>query len=184
MIRELWSNKWLAIKEMVDPERGVNGYTFSHEARCKGKILVILPFRKNGDNTVSFYLRREITPCWGMEPRISSITGGVENDDPLTTAMHELQEEAGYACQKENLIDLGTTYGVKSADTVYFIYGVDVTNLPQGKAMGDGSQLEAQASMVWTNENEVPRAVDPMVAMAYIRLKQTGLVGHMKDRFS
>lgn len=171
MIRELWSNKWLAIKEVVEPEQGVHGYTFMHEKRCEGKIVVVLPFKNNPDGSTWYLLRREITPCWGMAPAVSAITGGVEGVDPAITAMQELEEESGFTCRPIDLIPLGTSHGTKSVDTTYYLFAVNVTGRTPGKAKGDGSELETVATVGWARDEDIPQVEDPQVALAYLRLR-------------
>jgi len=171
MIRELWSNNWLAVKEVVEPDKGVKGYSFLHEKRCGGKIVVLMPYKIDKDNSVWYLLRKEVTPCWGMDQVVSSITGGVEHDDVLNTAINELKEEAGYICTPDELIPLGTTYGTKSTDTVYSLFAIDVTSKKQGTATGDGSKLEAMAECGWGRDIDVARSKDPQVSVAWLRLQ-------------
>jgi 8-oxo-dGTP pyrophosphatase MutT (NUDIX family) len=102
-----------------------------------------------------------------MEPALSGITGGVEGDRPVEDAVRELQEESGYEADEDEFIYLGTCRGVKSNDTVYHLYAVDVTNKKQGRALGDGSALD-NAPVEWH-----PNAVDcddPQAAHAYLKL--------------
>lgn len=170
--RTLFSNKWLSLKEIVDPERGVNGYVYSHETRCKGRIVLVMPFRRSGDghgpfNSIEVLLRRETTPCWGMEPSLSGITGGVEGDRPLDDAIRELKEESGYEAAEDEFIYLGTCRGTKSTDTVYHLYAVDVTGKEQGEATGDGSALD-DAPVEW--HRTAVDCDDPQAAFAYLKL--------------
>lgn len=166
-INLLCDNKWIQLREMVDAECGVKGYVFSHEIRCNGIIVSILPFRKV-KNQIEFLLRDEVTPCWGMAPVHSSITGGVEKISVLQTAVNELKEEAGYVIKMSDLISLGTCRGIKSSDSIYFLYTVDLTNKQQEEAKGDGSELEKKAYCFWTSA--IDSAQDPFVYVTYYRL--------------
>jgi 8-oxo-dGTP pyrophosphatase MutT (NUDIX family) len=176
MIETLCENKWLSLKKIVAPEKGCQGYVFSHETRCNGNIVVILPYRHNKtmmrrDNPYDFLLRHEITPCWNIdEPVISSITGGVDpGNSPIQTARLELLEEAGYKADLEDFVFLGECYGIKSSDTIYSIYTIDLTEyLEAGEALGDGSELESKAWCAW--HDSILDADDPILAMAYIKL--------------
>lgn len=81
-VENLYNNEWLSLKRIISPEDGVADYVFSHETRCNGKIVSLLPYRiistPNGAK-FEFMLRKEITPCWdGLNQVINSITGGVE----------------------------------------------------------------------------------------------------------
>jgi len=163
----LFDNPWLTLNKVVDPENGVNGYVYSHEKRCNGKIVSILPYRKK-DGKYEYLLRKEITPCWSMDYRISSITGGVEKDDPIETAIHEIKEEAGYSVEIKELISLGICRGTKSSDTEYHLFGVDLTDKIKGEATGDGSELEKNASCFWSDS--FVDVEDPLVFTAWYKL--------------
>lgn len=171
-IMTLHENKWLSLKEMKDPENGVHGYVYSHETRCNGEIVAILPYKRRLGQ-LHWLLRKEITPCWEMAPVISSITGGVDIARAVReTAQHELLEEAGYAIGLDRLVALGTCYGTKSSDTTYHLYTADLSNVKRGKAVGDGSELEAMAHCFWSGS--IDDARDPFVYIMYYRI-----MGHL-----
>ena len=176
MIKKLFGNKWLELRELILPDQGVKGYTFSHETRCSGHIVTILPYKTDSDgNLTEIMVRREVTPCWEMKPVMSSITGGVEKDDdgeldPLGTAALELREEAGLNVDQSKIESLGTCYGVKSSDTVYHLYATDASNAPKQKAEGDGSRLEKLAWCEWAKPKDLKDAMDPLLAMLFIKL--------------
>ena len=171
IIETLLENKWLSLKIMKYPEKGINGYVFSHETRCNGKIISILPFKKTPSGNYMYLLRKEVTPCWNPDQQvISSITGGVDNDDISTTVIHEMIEEGGYEITLENIISLGTTYGVKSSDTVYYYFTIDLTGFKRKIATGDGSELEKQAECYWSDT--ISGAVDPLLYTSYYLLQE------------
>ena len=173
----LFDNKWVQLKQMVDKENGVDGYVFSHEKRCGGKIVSILPFKTINNVRTEFLIRHETTPCWGMDKKLSSVTGGVENDNPKNTAVHEIKEECGYIVTESDLIDLGTIRGTKSIDTIYYLYGVDVTNKKKLAIKGDGSYLETQAHNEWYTSRIFygDKFSDPMLVNLFIRLSSKGI---------
>jgi 8-oxo-dGTP pyrophosphatase MutT (NUDIX family) len=168
-INTLCDNKWLSLKSIEAPEKHVNGYVFSHETRCNGKIIAILPFRKV-NTTIEYLLRSEITPCWSFDFTISSITGGWEGGDPRDTAVLELKEEAGYDVEKSSLISLNTSYGTKSTDTIYYLYSIDLTNVAQGKPTTE-DPLEKLSKCVWLHYHDILFSPDPQVSVMYLRLK-------------
>jgi len=169
-IKVLYKTDWVSLRRMVDTENGISGYDYLHEDRCNGKIVSILPFTYHQLTGERMYLlRKEVTPCWTLIPVISSITGGVENNDPRETAVHEIAEEAGYEIKKEDLILLDTCFGTKSSDTIYYIYTVNLTTKDKTlKADGDGSELEKKAHCFWSTTIE--NAFDPLVYVAYYRI--------------
>jgi len=167
----LCDNEWLQLKNMVDKENDINGYVFSHEIRCNGKIVAIMPYCKNR----GLMLRSEVTPCWHpTEEQLSSITGGVDTGNTVEeTAIHELKEEANIDATEGDLINLGECRGTKSTDTVYHLFGIDVTGVEDiGKGEGDGSALEAKAHCLFVPAVEAYTAVDPIVGMLYLRLQE------------
>jgi 8-oxo-dGTP pyrophosphatase MutT (NUDIX family) len=165
----LYTTQWVSLRRVIDEEHGASGYDYLHEDRCNGHIVSILPYRLESRGR-EVLLRREITPCWSMTiPMISSITGGVDDgEDPIAAAVRELEEEAGYAAGIREMLPLGTTFGPKSADTVYHLFAVDLTWKKRSIARGDGSVLESKAECFWTKS--VSDAVDPLVAVSFLRL--------------
>jgi 8-oxo-dGTP pyrophosphatase MutT (NUDIX family) len=169
-IKTLQSNPWLSLMQVEDPDRGVSGYVYAHETRSDGKIVLILPFRAKTSNQfgVEVLFRREVTPCWDMNPRLSGITGGVEEEDPAEDALRELEEEAGYTISREDLIFLGTTRASKAMDTVYHLYAANLEGKSQSDAIGDGSQLESEGSVEW--HDSAMDCEDAVASCAYFRL--------------
>jgi 8-oxo-dGTP pyrophosphatase MutT (NUDIX family) len=164
----------LALRKLVDLENNVNGYFYSHESRCNGKIIAILPYKIVPEqlNKVQLLIRNEVTPCWGTQRFLSSITGGFEGGDPRDTAILEMKEEAGYDIGANELISLGTSFASKSADTVYYLYSVNLTKKTQGTATTDGSTLEKKATCVWMPYQELlnHQVQDPQVYVLLTRL--------------
>jgi len=169
-LKTLHHNDWLSLK-MVQKDEWGSGYVYSHETRCSGNIVAILPFQKLSDGTVQYLLRSEVTPCWGEDPCVSSITGGVDGrDSPVETVVHELEEEAGIVAMPSELISLGTCRGTKSSDTTYYLFSVDALGKQRVDAKGDGSYLEAVAHCFWSES--VQNAVDPLVFTMLYRLHE------------
>lgn len=169
MIETLHENLWLSLRVVRDPERGINGYVFSHEARCQGRVVAVLPYADTSAGR-GYLVRREVTPCWSLEPQMSAITGGYEGGDIEDDAVREVEEEAGFSISRDDLIPLGVSYASKSADTVYSLFAVDVTGKEQGPASGDGSRLEAEGSTVWISGPDACQVRDPQVSVMIMRL--------------
>ncbi len=168
-ITTLYHNPWISLKELRSPERGAAGYVFSHETRCQGRIVALLPFRYAGGE-FEFLIRREVTPCWGMEPTLSAITGGYEGGDIVDDAIRELAEESGYTITRKDLVWLGESYASKSSDTVYSLFTVNLSGFEQGEATGDGSGLEDAGDAVWLTDADLSEIRDPQVPLMYMRL--------------
>jgi 8-oxo-dGTP pyrophosphatase MutT (NUDIX family) len=185
VIETLHDDEWVSLRRIVARELGIHGYVYSHETRCAGRIAVVMPFRMRETGllvdddvpevVLEVLLREEVTPCWHTtEPQLSGITGGWEDGDDLGclfTAIRELWEEAGYRVHPKDMVDLGTCRGTKSTDTVYFLWGVDLTDVEKtGDGSGDGSELEARATNRWVLHTDVIEAVDPTAHVARNRL--------------
>ena len=168
--KTLFQNKWLSLKEIIAPEKGINGYVYSHETRCQGIIVAILPYRKT-KGKVQVLLKSEVTPCWNSDkPTLSTITGGWEGGDVRDDAIRELLEETGYTVTKKELTNLGTSYASKSSDSIYELFTVDLTDKKRGKALGDGSRLEKDSKSYWMSMNKIPNCKDPQVSVLAVRL--------------
>jgi 8-oxo-dGTP pyrophosphatase MutT (NUDIX family) len=164
--KTLYHNKWLSLCE-VDCGNG-ESYVYAHETRCDGKIVSVLPFRYT-DVGVEFLLRYEVCPCFGPEHILVTVTGGVEEDNPLKTAVRELREETGYDVDESEMIALGTVIGAKSIDSIYYLYAVDLTDKEPGEVTGDGSDFEKSAYNQW--KQTVLECFDPNAYVAEHRLQ-------------
>lgn len=169
----LKKDKWVSLYKVVAPDKGVNGYTYSHETRCQGEIVAILPYRNPSNGIYEYLLKNEMTPCWGLDKKLSAITGGWEGGDIMADALRELKEEAGYDIwDKNELISLGASYASKSSDTVYSLFSVNLTGKERGEALGDGSRVESESEAVWVKPNKLYEILDPQVSVMYFRLKK------------
>lgn len=166
----LCENDWLSLRQIVAPERGVGGYVYSHETRCRGRIVAILPYRDCEDGSREYLLKSEVTPCWGFDQVLSAITGGYEGGDIADDAVREMLEETGYTITHDELIPLGESYASKSADTVYTLYSVNLTGREAGEAVGDGSRLESESAAAWATAERLADIRDPQVSVMFVRL--------------
>jgi len=179
-IETLLDNNWLSVKKITYPERKVPGYVFSHEASCNGHKVAVLPYRYNEKGIRQYLLRNEYTPCWDEEELvISSITGGVIDNDPVKTCVEELEEEAGYRVNPLKLQHLGKCFGVKSADTIYHLFTIDLTDVVQGKPTTTDSQ-EQESYCYWTEDADIVFAEDPLVSVMFVRLESLFKTGVIK----
>lgn len=163
----LCKNKWLSLFSKKCPKSQNNEeYVYSHETRCSGSIVAVLLYERVGKDAWKYGLRSEITPCWGSDEQISSLTGGVDDGGPpINYAIKEVKEEAGYICKKEDFTALGTCRGTKSTDTLYTLYALNVSGLkkvePTGKDVG---------KIEWMYSNEaIQRCVCPIWFTMYAR---------------
>lgn len=174
----LCDNEWLQLRILKDPPL-VNGYVYSHEKRCDGQIVAILPYRIVND-TIELLFRLEDTPCWSKEnfPDVCpcSFTGGVDPGmNPLDTAVKELAEESGYVIDPADMKALGICKGSKSSDSTYHLFTCDLTNYKSTQELHIESEHEKMSGYQWINIDDAYSDLnlyfkDPMVAACLLRL--------------
>lgn len=172
-IKTLYKTDWLSLNVLEDPRPDVDGYVYSHETRCQGIIVAVLPTRlvsSGGQVAIEYLLRNEKTPCWDADKlTMSAITGGYDGGSIVSNVVRELVEETGYLMDPADMIFLGTSRASKSTDTVYYLYTVDLTGIDVGKPTGDGSPQETEATNHWVGIVDITQCVDPQVAIMYVR---------------
>jgi 8-oxo-dGTP pyrophosphatase MutT (NUDIX family) len=163
MAKQLYENKWVSLFQ-------VGNYVYSHETRCKGATVSVLVFDSTKPGQI--YGRIENCPAHFEGMQLHSVTGGVENNDPMTTALHEIYEEAGYTAKREELIPLGTIRPSKSADTVTYLFAWDANGQTPVEPKGDGSAEEEDCYCEWWDEKEaILRTRDPLLIASLSRKK-------------
>ena len=145
----LYDNEWLSLMKVKLPH-STDGYVYSHESRCDGKIIAVLLYQRTGKDGWKYGVRYEVTPAWGEDPQYSALTGGVEkNQTPEECAIMEIKEESGYIVEQKDLESLGTCFGTKSTDTTFYLYAVDVDGKKMGEKTGDGSYYDNNGEIKW-----------------------------------
>ena len=173
--RVVYQDKYLAIKERTTDLNPDNPHTYLFEQRCNGKLIVVLPFRRNEKGELEFLVRKERVIVWNPEEDVTeSITGGVEDDDPDKTVVMELEEEAGYVMPFVKFIPVGVTKIAKHADTDVYMYAIDLTNIERKQDYGDGSDAEKRAFSYWaSNIGEVESTI---IYKILYRLFEMGII--------
>lgn len=172
----LFDNKWVTVIER-ELENGIK-WTYGHHTWCKGRGIVILPFRREltkpewNYSELRYLGRVEICPSHSPNPKLCAVAGGmdVENELPAATAVRELFEETGYIAKLKDIIPLGDCRPSKGTDTQMYMFAVDVTDLEKGTPSGDGSMIEQLASTAWVNKNQAMYSQDPLLATMVGRL--------------
>lgn len=160
--RILYSGKWLSVIERD------GWYVFSREATSKG-VVYILVLDKSKDKPILG--RFEICPAHSDIVQIlTSITGGINiKRDPLSTAVEEIYEEAGYKVNPEQVRSLGKVNLTKSTDTIGYLYAVNVAGLKRGKSPGDGSFGEIGSYCDWVSVDEAIECKCPVMSTLLLR---------------
>lgn len=137
----LFENSWLSVINHDD-------YVFTH---TKNSAVYLLPYRR--PKRGAYLLGRfEVCPAHSQRQELYAITGQCElQADPQQVALNELDEEAGIVATSAQLISLGSGYLTKQADTIAHFFAIDITDLPRGEALTDGSQFEQGSYCDWVS---------------------------------
>lgn len=162
----LYNNEWISL---ISKDSPVGPYVYSHETRCNGNIVAILPYYRFGLDGWKYGVRYEIVPCWGDKHEKCALTGGVDNgEDPKKSAVRELFEESGIVCKESDFVSLGTCRGTKSTDTTYHLYAIDIQGKSTETPTGEETKTDPEAKMIWTHE--VKDIQCPIFNTMYVRL--------------
>lgn len=143
------------------------GYEFIKD--MTGVAVAVLPFR-SGDKEIEFLARLEPVPCHSPSLHLCSLTGGVEKGEkPEAAAYRELFEEAGYKADS-GIISLGMVYSSKASSTKVHLFAIDVTEMTQQEAPGDGTDLEAKSSVEWLQNIQATMVPDAFFGSMMLRL--------------
>lgn len=171
----LLQGKWLSVKKITWPERHIPGYVYATETSCNAQKVAVLGYKRTPEG-LQFLIRDDYTPSWGDEPIRASITGGVEGDGPKYTAQLELEEEAGFKPAEDRFHFLGEVFGSKAMDTKYYLYAVDLTNVPSGTPTTENEEEKNNSFCYWTEEvQDVLFGEDCMLQTIYVRAQHRGL---------
>lgn len=170
----LGGDQWLSLIKQTHDDGTL--YTYSHEVRCNGQIVVILPYRRQ-QGFFEYLIRNEYAPAWSLdELQINAITGGVDTGmNPLSTAKKELLEEAGFSVDITDFESLGVSRGTKSSDTVYHIFAVDLTDKIKTHFDKTDEPFEDEAINEWYSmfDKRIQVINDPLLSTAILRFLLT-----------
>lgn len=147
---------WISLKQ--------NGhYIYSHEERCDGRIVAVLPYRRKEDYSIEYLIRKERNLAWEVNSKnkdhVTCITGGVDSGDPddaAKTALQEIEEEAGFVIPLSKLYDVGIRRASKSNTAHYYLFLANLTLVKQTKIPeGDGSEDETLSYCYWASGEEM-----------------------------
>jgi 8-oxo-dGTP pyrophosphatase MutT (NUDIX family) len=193
---EIFTTPWVAMHSAhVTTPDGTEDYIYSHETRCDGHVVAVLPYRHTDKNRrYEILLHESANPAWhgrysrwlsySSQVLLDSITGGWENGEDLRdTAARELLEEGGYDRAPAHFTALGTCFAGKSADTVNHLFAVDLTGVEPARTTpsGDGSVIEKMEKPRWMLTESAALSLDPLVAVMIMRLQLVRRVKLLSD---
>jgi hypothetical protein len=168
----IYDNKWVSLAQAT-LDNGAK-YIYSTEPWCKSNGVAVLVYRWVEDEYMNYreYLGRyEICPAHSDKAELCAITGGCDKpeEEPIVTAVREVEEEAGYKVDITKVQFLGLVHPSKASDKEVFLYAVDVTGMEQGEAIGDGTLGEVGAYTKWMSGHECIFSKDPVLATMIVR---------------
>jgi len=161
------TNKWVSLRQKImklgDKEFR---YIYSHEDRCDGRIVVILPSRRTKDGGKEYLFTREHNSLFGYN--YTAMTGGV---DAKTTDIKKIREQAIKELQEETGIMSGLKFvkeftSIKSSDNKYFLFTEDVGIEKPMSVEGDGSIEELLVVKKWMTAKDALTVLNDPVAIA------------------
>jgi len=160
-------NKWVSLRQKVMEFGGKQfKYIYSHEDRCAGKIVVIMPYRRDKNGEREYLLTREHNSLFGYN--YTAITGGV---DAKTTDLKKIREQAILELQEETGIMSGLHFvkkftSIKSSDNQYFLFTEEIGNELRVSVDGDGSIEELLVVKKWMRVKDALQVLNDPVAIA------------------
>lgn len=164
----LFASKWMDVRKAPD------GYVFCHSNHGKGQGVAVLVYNPV---TCMFVGRYEITPSHTDRIKLASLTGGVEDNNPIQTAQNELWEEAGIKAKLPDIISLGRVYYSKNSDTVVHLFCLEYSGKIMRNPPGDGSDGEKSSYADWITDNDILNSSDPLLITMYARFVQWRDIG-------
>ncbi|MGX9358538.1 NUDIX domain-containing protein [Mycoplasma sp. 128] len=140
---------------------------FVYAQRRNVNSVAVLLFRRKGNNEFEFLIRYQPLPEIVEKQKWDDcfpcpITGGFENNetDSLKVAIREVEEEAGFVVNKNNVFETFKFLASTQANEIVFGYIFDVTGLQQHEALGDGSIFEQISYNRWASEQELQNIIN------------------------
>ena len=161
-------NKWVSLRKRTSKFADKQyDYIYSHEDRCGGNIIAVLPYRKNKFGIREYLFVREHNVLFGVNYTI--ITGGV---DAKTTDLKKIREQAILELSEEAGIDSGVEFirtftSIKSNTNKYYLFTMQLSeNNIASSSSGDGSVDELFTIKKWLTFDEALRLVNDPIALA------------------
>ena len=142
-IKQLTDNKFLNIKEVVDPEHHVKGYQFA-ERRGVDSIAFIC----YDSYTNKFLLNNEYKPPVN-EMILGAFGGSLDKDvNKMDIVIGEVREEAGFEVTEDDIVELGKVFVSTQMNQYCYLYLVYVFKSEQKDRQPENA-VEALANTVW-----------------------------------
>lgn len=169
IVESLTDNRFLNIKQVVDPSKGCKGYQFA-ERRGQDSIAFICYDK----DTNEFLVNREYKPP--VDQFIDSAFGGSLDKDvsKIEIVIAEVREEAGFVVDKNNVIEVGRSFVSTQMNQYCFLYFVYVDKTKQQEREPENA-IEALAETKWVTIDEINRSDDWKSIAIVAKAKDQGL---------
>lgn len=161
------NDKLLYFNEWVSLYQAKNGFVYAD--RKGTNSVAVLAFRKI-KNEYEFLIRYQPLAAIDKETKLfpCCITGSIDkNLSYEDIALEELYEEGGIKTKDYKRI-IKTTSFISSTQLseITYVYLIDVTNLKQNKANGDGSYYEKISHVKWVKQKELSKILENQVLVS------------------
>lgn len=124
--------------------------------------------------TRKILVRYEHCPCHVEEKGElirTAITGSIESETPIDTAIRELKEEAGVSVKRTQLWPLGIVYPSKFMDYKQHLFAVDIAGMELKEPKGDGTLGEMGAYVEWFDPDNIYFIPENTIGNCLFRLR-------------
>ena len=171
-IKTLTNNKFLNIKEVVDPEHHVSGYQFA-ERRGVDSIAFIC----YDSSTNELLLNNEYKPPTN-EMVLGAFGGSLDKDvNKMDIVIGEVREEAGFEVTEDDVVELGKMFVSTQMNQYCYLYLVYVFKSEQKDRQPENA-VEALATTQWIyNDLDVFNGIEDWKAITIIaKSENQGLI--------
>lgn len=170
IIKELTNNKFLNLKQVKDPDKGVNGYLFAERRGIDSVAFICWDVDKN-----AFLLNDEYKPP--IDEFVLGAFGGSLDKDvtPRQIVKEEVKEEAGFQVENNDIFYLGRAFVSTQMNQFCHLFLVKVDKEKEG-AREPENAIEEQAKTIWIKLNEIYELQDWKAIMIISLAKNEGLI--------
>lgn len=169
-VESLTDNRFLNIKQVVDPSKGCRGYQFA-ERRGQDSIAFICYDK----NTNKFLVNGEYKPP--VDEFIDGAFGGSLDKDVsmVEIVMGEVKEEAGFVVGENDIVPVGRSFVSTQMNQYCYLYLVYVDKADQQEREPENA-IEALAETKWVTTDEINFSDDWKAITTIVKARDQGLL--------
>lgn len=149
IVNKLTNNRFLNIKEVIDPENNVNKYQFAERLGVDSVAFIGFDLDTNKylvNNEYKPPVNKFITGAFG---------GSIDKDKSLKEiVIDEVREEAGFEVDKKNVIEVGKAFVSTQMNQFCYLFLVFLDKKMQKERRPENA-IEAMATTTWLSEEDI-----------------------------